>query len=173
MSDIGAALLKRSWLKKGPMEKSSTCRFRIVNNNLGCHIIYSPFIWFLSSNDLQINPLTLSMKSALNQLTVCIKEIWLIFEFILQHIGHNREEWDDPTLWPVGWVSVKVHRDKIFRILWGSLFIGELNFCCTLSCLQERGNRFCCCVDKEEQHMLKWFWHTDFMTLYVMQYYSP
>ena len=31
-------------LEKGPMEKSSTCRFRIVNNNLGCYIIYSPFI---------------------------------------------------------------------------------------------------------------------------------
>ena len=35
--------------EKGTMRKSSTCRFRIVNNNLGRHIIYSPFIWFLSS----------------------------------------------------------------------------------------------------------------------------
>ena len=40
--------------EKGTMRKSSTCRFRIVNNNLGRHIIYSPFIWFLSSHNLQI-----------------------------------------------------------------------------------------------------------------------
>ena len=57
--------------KKGPMEKSSTCRFRIVNNNLGCHIIYSPFIWFFakpwwSSNNSVCS--ALKIKPSLNKL---------------------------------------------------------------------------------------------------------
>ena len=57
--------------KKGPMEKSSTCRFRIVNNNLGCHIIYSPVIWFFakpwwSSNNSVCS--ALKIKPSLNKL---------------------------------------------------------------------------------------------------------
>ena len=109
-------------LEKGPMEKSSTCRFRIVNNNLGCYIIYSPFIC------LFVKP-------------------WCSNKYtFIQHL-HLKTNWNSSLSRNTLIISRSLARDLLARCqqkctdIVRGLFMGELNFCCTLSCLQEGGNK--------------------------------